>query len=155
MWQNWKKWKAVARLIVGGLACFVFGGFVLTQGKDAGIHWALSLPAFLAGVLTLGIGVWIGWGNEIATALDRRRAPDAGKTHERQKTPSAWAGPLRGPAAVMCGAVFASLLALALGKFAPDFLVPLRVVLIVGALVAAGMVVWWRLCDLGEQTFEA
>jgi len=76
-------------------------------------------------------------------------------THERQKTPSAWAEPLRGPAAVMCGAVFASLLALALGKFAPDFLVPLRVVLIVGALVAAGMVVWWRLCDLGEQTFEA
>src|SRR5262249_3410345 len=112
-------------------------------------------PAFLAGVLTLGIGVWIGWGNEIATALDRRRAPDAGKTHERQKTPSAWAEPLRGPAAVMCGAGFASLLALALGKFAPAFLVPLRVVLIVGALVAAGMVVWWRLCDLGEQTFEA
>jgi hypothetical protein len=60
--------------------------------------------------------------------------------------------PLSLPATIMAGALLAGLSAILLCRW-PDSLVPFRVVLIVGALCAGGLAIWWRLASL-EDEFE-
>src|SRR5207237_1415869 len=66
-------------------------------------------------------------------------------TLERVKGSRTTEWPLSPPATLAAAALLTGLLAAALGQLAPAFLVPFRVVLIVGALLAAGVAVWWRL----------
>ncbi|MBI1915966.1 MAG: hypothetical protein HYS12_14710 [Planctomycetes bacterium] len=71
--------------------------------------------------------------------------------HRQSPRPTAW--PLSLPATIMAGALLVALCAALLAEVAPNFLVPFRVVLLVGALGAAGLAVWWRLGSL-EEEFE-
>src|SRR5215813_9575618 len=73
---------------------------------------------------------------------------------ERRKYSHTREWPLGLPGQIFGGAALAAGLALLLCYRAPTFLVPLRVVLIVGSLIAGGVAVWWRLSSEQEDRFK-